>query len=240
MQKLKFNFKKNKLEQVNYGQKGDRGDVGPQGPSGIQGPIGKTGLRGEKGEQGPKGDKGDKGESGLSIVGPSGKDGESIVGPQGIPGKDGSFIFFTVFKPDESLGKENDWCFTQLGEIFRKEKVWIFYRSLSGGGRTKIRKIQEIGNVTITNPIPGDVLTWNGASWENSQMSGSTDYKQFVDVVSDTVTYLGYAVAGSSEASAVWKIKKITTTGDDLAITHADGDTNFDNIWNDRLTLSYS
>lgn len=61
--------------------------------------------------------------------------------------------------------------------------------------------------------------------------------------VDDTSTantvYIGYADIGSSEAAAVWRIKKInTTSGADT--TWADGDDNYDNVWDDRTILSYS
>lgn len=59
------------------------------------------------------------------------------------------------------------------------------------------------------------------------------------------VTYRGEAAAGSATSAAVWRIQEITTTtdgggNDDIAILWADGDTNFDNIWNNRLLLTYS
>lgn len=60
-----------------------------------------------------------------------------------------------------------------------------------------------------------------------------------VDVV-DTTTYIGTANPGSLISSAVWSIKKMVETGSDLAITWADGNSNFDNIWDDRLTYIYS
>lgn len=50
-------------------------------------------------------------------------------------------------------------------------------------------------------------------------------------------TYVGNAVIGSSLANAVWKIAKISTTG---VVTRADGNSNYDNIWNNRTSLSYS
>lgn len=55
-----------------------------------------------------------------------------------------------------------------------------------------------------------------------------------------TITYVGKAVAGSSLASAVWQIKQITDTSGDLSIQFADGDSNFNNVWNNRESLSYS
>lgn len=55
-----------------------------------------------------------------------------------------------------------------------------------------------------------------------------------------STTYIGKAVVGSSESSAVWRIKRLVETGPDMAITFADGDANFNNIWNDRLTITYT
>ena len=63
-----------------------------------------------------------------------------------------------------------------------------------------------------------------------------------VDEVGDT-TYIGYAVEGTATTAATWAIKKIVidnTNGCDAAITWADGDKSFDNIWDNRAALSYS
>ena len=60
-----------------------------------------------------------------------------------------------------------------------------------------------------------------------------------VDSVGAT-TYLGYAEAGTLTSGATWAIKRIVETGNDVAITWADGTSDFDNIWNDRLTLTYN
>lgn len=51
-------------------------------------------------------------------------------------------------------------------------------------------------------------------------------------------TYVGTSQNGSTTAVAAWQIKRIDdATGD---ITFADGDPDFDNVWDDRTTLSYS
>lgn len=53
--------------------------------------------------------------------------------------------------------------------------------------------------------------------------------------------YLGFAVPGSSAASAVWLIKKLTYSGTSVTdIQFANGSLAFDQIWNDRVGLSYS
>ena len=61
-----------------------------------------------------------------------------------------------------------------------------------------------------------------------------------LDKVSTTTTYIGEAIPGSSESDSVWRIKRMVEDGDDLQILFADGDSNFDNIWDNRVSLSYS
>ena len=65
------------------------------------------------------------------------------------------------------------------------------------------------------------------------------DYSLLLDDAGSGVTYVGMAVPGSATSSAVWKIKKITITGADLSVMWADSNTNFDNVWDDRLGLTY-
>ncbi len=66
-------------------------------------------------------------------------------------------------------------------------------------------------------------------------------YTTRLDETSTTdVTYVGKAVVGSSEASAVWQIQQIDETGATLKVLFADGDTSFNNVWADRVSLSYS
>ena len=60
------------------------------------------------------------------------------------------------------------------------------------------------------------------------------------DDVSAAVTYYGWALPGSSVASAVWRILKKDVSGTETFYLYADGNTDFDNIWNNRAVLSYS
>lgn len=72
----------------------------------------------------------------------------------------------------------------------------------------------------------------------------------FATQVDDTggapqVIYKGEAIPGVALAAASWRIQEITITtdgggNDDIGILWADGDSDFNNIWNDRLGLSYS
>lgn len=59
--------------------------------------------------------------------------------------------------------------------------------------------------------------------------------------VDDNPIYLGKAAQGSSKASAVWQIKKLTFSGANVTdIQYANGSTAFNQIWNDRASFSYS
>jgi len=60
-----------------------------------------------------------------------------------------------------------------------------------------------------------------------------------VDTVGAT-TYVGYAEAGSVTSGSVWAIKRIVESGQDVVITWADGDKDYNNIWDNRLSLTYS
>ena len=74
----------------------------------------------------------------------------------------------------------------------------------------------------------------------SSVTSIDTIYSIRVDDATATVTYVGEAVIGSTEASSVWRIKKLETIGSILYITWADGNQSFDNIWDNRASLSYT
>lgn len=71
----------------------------------------------------------------------------------------------------------------------------------------------------------------------------SLTYIQALAVISGTskVEYIGLAIPGTAKSVASWQIKKLTYSGNNVTdIQFADGDNNFDNVWNDRSGLSYS
>ena len=60
------------------------------------------------------------------------------------------------------------------------------------------------------------------------------------DIVNDNLIYKGEAYVGSSSANPVWRIRRLTISNDgDVIEEWADGNDNFDNIWNDRTGLTY-
>jgi hypothetical protein len=65
--------------------------------------------------------------------------------------------------------------------------------------------------------------------------------KQIDDHSSDsTITYVGEADPGSATSSSVWRIKRIVETSSNISIEWADGNGNFDNVYDDRESLSYT
>lgn len=74
----------------------------------------------------------------------------------------------------------------------------------------------------------------------DSMETRSLAMKTLVDEASATVTYVGEAAVGSSLSTALWRIKRLTQSGTVLLIEWADGNSNFDNIWDNRASLSYS
>jgi len=67
-------------------------------------------------------------------------------------------------------------------------------------------------------------------------------YVTQLDYDSDNnLIYLGIAKIGEATSAAGWQVRRLTwTSGNLTAIEWADGDFEFDNVWDDRTTGSYS
>ena len=68
-----------------------------------------------------------------------------------------------------------------------------------------------------------------------------TDFRTMrFDVVSQTEFYIGFSSAGANESDSVWQVRKyIADPSGDVVMLWADGDTEFDNVWSNRASLSY-
>lgn len=59
--------------------------------------------------------------------------------------------------------------------------------------------------------------------------------------VSGSITYIGIAKVGTTQATAKWQCKKIdASVSNTTVITWADGDAEFDNVATDLTALTYS
>lgn len=66
-------------------------------------------------------------------------------------------------------------------------------------------------------------------------------YAKQTDFVTDNLIYRGEAAVGSLVSAPAWRIRKLVIGVDgDVSETWADGNANFDNVWDDRLSLTYS
>lgn len=98
--------------------------------------------------------------------------------------------------------------------------------------------------ITAVGNIDGSSLP--SASDIASAMSGlaisTQDFAIRIDDAGSGIVYIGKAVVGASQASSVWKILRVTESGSplDTSIEYADGNSNYDNVWDNRASLSYS
>jgi len=81
----------------------------------------------------------------------------------------------------------------------------------------------------------GDTLIYDGANW----VVDMTELIKDVEFEGDDI-YVAEAVANTATSAASWRISKTSFVGDDSTKRYADGDTNFDNIKDNYLSLSYS
>lgn len=66
-----------------------------------------------------------------------------------------------------------------------------------------------------------------------------TSDTMLLDEVSSTVSYLGYSPLGAATSTDNWKIKRILVSGTLTSTQFADGNENYDNIWDNRASLTY-
>jgi hypothetical protein len=76
---------------------------------------------------------------------------------------------------------------------------------------------------------------------EELEMGTALALKYDQDADPPTLAYLGQALPGTSASSAGWRIQKLIFSVDgDVTVQWADGNANFDNVWNDRTSLTYT
>lgn len=118
-------------------------------------------------------------------------------------------------------------------------------------------------NLTVLTPVEGNTVPYDavdrygrayvvfsGGATEDKQddiitelqailaaSGGTTSYALRYDEGA-TYTYIGEALPGTATSAASWRIKRLTNA--DNTIVWADGDSDFDNIYDNRVSLSYS
>lgn len=82
-------------------------------------------------------------------------------------------------------------------------------------------------------------LTYPQIAIANSLPVTDTQLAIQIDTASSTLTYIGKALPGIATSAASWQVKKIDSTSG-TSITWASGNSNFDKVWDNRASLSYS
>lgn len=205
------------------GPQGPKGDTGPAGQIGQPGPQGPQGERGEKGERGLRGFKGQRGREGLAgAAGPKGPRGEQgPTGPQGPQGERGE----KGEQGEKGDKPRHKWIGTKL-QFENPDGTWGKAIDLQGA-----------------KGDPGGGTAWL-AILAQSDAAGATEnvkYSRRIDVISDTVMYKGEATPGTANSAASWRISRITTNAEgDVTEEWAGGTAEFTQVWDNRLSLSYS
>lgn len=114
-----------------------------------------------------------------------------------------------------------------------------------------IVQMTAAGQILVMQSTPGSVLVATAATPPVDVVTISTQgppgiaedevpYAKRVDFIGETDAYVGEANPGTAEATAAWRIKKLTFVGDDVETRWAAGAAQFVHAWTDRLTLTYS
>lgn len=96
--------------------------------------------------------------------------------------------------------------------------------------------------VTLAAPMQLEVLLGTqGPPGVNGISEEDMAYAKRIDFVSETLIYRAEAIPGALESQSAWRIQRLTLASDnDVVSQWADGNANFDNVWADRATLSYT
>jgi len=97
--------------------------------------------------------------------------------------------------------------------------------------------LESIDRATRLKPLPGSmkVTTMNGESVNNP----SNYATRLDDTSTPAITYIGKSHIGSATSAAVWQIASLNTSSG-LIKTWADADALFNNVWDNRTSLTYS
>lgn len=110
-------------------------------------------------------------------------------------------------------------------------------------------------NVEVVTPDPAEILVapvledlFVGSPGEpgppgQDGQDGSAEEEMMLDLETDEsvtgVIYIGQALPGSDTNQAAWRIRRITEGANSTSIDWANGSSLMDQVWDDRLSLSY-
>lgn len=95
-------------------------------------------------------------------------------------------------------------------------------------------------NVGGKESIDVNVTSLTLTATDDSIESRKLAMAQIIDEVSASLTYVCEALPGTLSSAASWRIKRISVSGTVTTVSWADGNSSFDNIADNRASLSYS
>lgn len=93
------------------------------------------------------------------------------------------------------------------------------------------KSTESVAAVTLVDPFGNPVDPGGGGST-------SSTFTKRIDQVGDVI-YIGETIPGTHTSDAFWRIKRVTTVGDDITIEWASGG-QMTAVWDDRLTVVYT
>ncbi len=140
--------------------------------------------------------------------------------------------------PQSSAGVNHSYSFNVAGfKTFRLRNLGVTGSDVTVAlgahpGISVLNQLQAVTYITSSSAllVDGSAVT---------QPVSFASYATQVDQPDSSTTYVGKAVIGSSSASAVWQIQKLAVSGTVTTATWADSDSNFDNVWTNRASLTY-
>lgn len=100
---------------------------------------------------------------------------------------------------------------------------------------------QEIYNVVVEVNTPTTIVAGQaGPAGPIGLSEDSMAYARETDFATESLIYKGEAEPGSLFNQAVWRIRKLVISEDgDVSEKWADGNSNFDKVWDNRASLTY-
>lgn len=89
----------------------------------------------------------------------------------------------------------------------------------------------------------GDIYTKSAGTWnlQGNLSQVAQTIRTDTDGATPETIYRGFALPGTLTNAPSWRMQRITIQADgDVSIVFADGNDNYDNIWDNRASLSYS
>lgn len=107
------------------------------------------------------------------------------------------------------------------------------------GSHRGISAIERLEHSDENDAKKVNLYEWNGSAWVRGGSTAGNFAVCLDDTTTTNVTYVGMAAIASATSAAVWQVQKIDESSG-LVITWADGNDNFDNVYDNRASLTYS